>query len=86
MSGNGAGTGMEIIPPHLRRIQKGQVVVLTVCVVVAAGTTTTASVGWLIAAASTLSAVTTIWASASREQSGNLMTFLPYYLLEKVGT
>ncbi|HPM02589.1 MAG TPA: hypothetical protein PK816_10580, partial [Candidatus Cloacimonadota bacterium] len=67
-------------------IRMGQCMVLAVWVVVAAGTATAAAVGWLIAAASTLTTVTTFWASASREQSGNLMTFLPYYLLEKIGT
>ena len=86
MSGNGAGIGLETILRRLRRIPEGLQVIFTVCFVVAAGAAAIAFVGWLFAASSTLAAASAIWASVFREQSGNLLTFLPYYLLEKKGT
>ncbi len=80
---NGAGIGMAPILHQLRRIRMVQQVVLAVCIVVAAGATAAATVGWLIAASATLTAVASIWASAFREQSRNILTLLPFYLLSK---
>ena len=84
MCGNGAGIGMEIILPDHRAIRPGQPMVLSVCFVVAAVAAAVTSVGWLIAASTAPTAATTPSAFAFREQSGNLLTFLPYYLLEKM--